>query len=410
MARSTNPDQLAALEEERRFLLRSLNDLEREHQAGDVDAVDYQVLKDGYTVRAAATLRALEQGRSALPQRQPADWRRRLIAGGVVIVSIAVVWWALSASSAQRLPGQQISGLDPRSELQVVMSQARAIQASDPASASALYAAVLERQPDNVEALTYRGWTLALSVMGEPDSAIASPVLDEASESLLLAIEADPTYPDPFCFLGIVRYRFYDEPELALTLLDGCLAGDPPADVRGLVEGSAGDGDRSTSRPPTNRVDPMSVPDVPPPPPPSRPPPPPPPQRGPGGSPPPPPPPPRGPGGSPPPPPPSMGQPGYGPPGYGPPGYSQPGYAQRPSSNGIATASMVLGIIAIPLCFLIVPSLLAVVFGAIGLSRANSNPAIGGRGKAIAGLVLGLIGLSLMVLVFALGDTQVNLG
>lgn len=237
MARPTDPDQLAALEEQRRFLLRSLADLEREHQAGDVDDVDYQALKDGYTVRAAATLRALEQGRSALAPRQPADWRRRLMVAGVVVVSIAVVWWALSASSAQRLPGQQISGLDPRSEVQLLMSQARVIQVSDPASAAALYAAVLEQQPDNAEALAYRGWTLALSVMGEPDPEVASPVLDEASQSLLLAIEADPTYPDPFCFLGIVRYRFYAEPDLALTLLDGCLAGGPPADVRGLVEG-----------------------------------------------------------------------------------------------------------------------------------------------------------------------------
>ena len=34
-------DELAHLEEERRFLLRSLDDLEREHAAGDVDAADY---------------------------------------------------------------------------------------------------------------------------------------------------------------------------------------------------------------------------------------------------------------------------------------------------------------------------------------------------------------------------------
>ncbi len=53
-----NPDRLAALEEERRFLLRSLADLEREREAGDVDDVDYRELRDGYTVRAAATLRA----------------------------------------------------------------------------------------------------------------------------------------------------------------------------------------------------------------------------------------------------------------------------------------------------------------------------------------------------------------
>jgi hypothetical protein len=236
VARPIDPDRLAALEEEQKFLLRSLADLEREHDAGDVDDVDYQALKDSYTVRAAAALRAVDEGRSGLPARPPTDWRRRLITAGVVIVSIALVWWALSASSAQRLPGQQISGLDPRDEMQVLMSQARSLQARDPASAAALYAAVLEHEPGNVEALTYRGWTLALSVMGEEDPTVGAPVLDEASESLLQAIEADPAYPDPFCFLGIVRYRFYDEPELALTLLDGCLAGGPPADVRGLVE------------------------------------------------------------------------------------------------------------------------------------------------------------------------------
>ena len=51
-------DRLAELEEERRFLLRSLDDLEREHEAGDVDDRDYETLQDGYTVRAAAVLRA----------------------------------------------------------------------------------------------------------------------------------------------------------------------------------------------------------------------------------------------------------------------------------------------------------------------------------------------------------------
>ncbi len=236
MVRQIDPDRLASLDDERKFLLRSLTDLEREHAAGDVDKADYQTLKDGYTVRAATTLRAIDEGRSALPPRPPVDWWRRLIAGGAVVVSIGLVWWALSASSAQRLPGQQISGLDPRNELEVLMSQARMIQARDPASAAAIYGTVLEQQPLNVEALTYRGWTLALSVIGETDPAANRPLLDEASESLLLAIETDPTYADPFCFLGIVRYRFYAEPELALTLLDGCLAGGPPAEVRGLVE------------------------------------------------------------------------------------------------------------------------------------------------------------------------------
>src|SRR5437773_2437915 len=52
-------DALAGLEEQRRFLLQSIRDLDREHAAGDLDEEDYRTLKDDYTARAAAVLRAL---------------------------------------------------------------------------------------------------------------------------------------------------------------------------------------------------------------------------------------------------------------------------------------------------------------------------------------------------------------
>ena len=65
-------DQLAELEEERRFLLRSLADLEREHDAGDIDDADYATLRDGYTVRAAAVLREIDGGRAQLPPKPTA--------------------------------------------------------------------------------------------------------------------------------------------------------------------------------------------------------------------------------------------------------------------------------------------------------------------------------------------------
>ncbi|HEY5663478.1 MAG TPA: hypothetical protein VIS05_05525 [Ilumatobacter sp.] len=236
MTRPVGPDRLAALEEERRFLLRSLADLEREHDAGDVDEIDYHELRDTYTARAAAVLRVIDGGRSALPARRPVSWRRRIAGAVALLAAIGLVWWVLAVSSAQRLPGQQLTGLDPRDETQVLMSQARSIQATDPAAAAALYDQVLVRRPDDVEALTYRGWTLALASIGQSDQAVIDDLLGRASRSLVAAIEADPTYPDPFCFLGIVQYRFYGQAELALTLLDGCLAAGPPADVRGLVE------------------------------------------------------------------------------------------------------------------------------------------------------------------------------
>lgn len=236
MHSTMNPDRLAELEEERRFLLRSLADLEREHDAGDIDDVDYEELRDGYTVRAAATLRAIDDGRAALPAKPPVNWRRRLIVGAVVVVVFGVVWWALAASSAQRLPGQQITGLDPRSERQQLVSQARAIQFADPLEASRLYGVVLDDDPDDVEALTYRGWTLALSTVNEADRELVTDRLLESVELLVHAAELDESYPDPRCFLGIIQFRFLELPEAAAPYVDACLAADPPADVRGLVE------------------------------------------------------------------------------------------------------------------------------------------------------------------------------
>lgn len=240
-----NPDRLAELEEERRFLLRSLADLEREYEAGDVDDVDYGELRDGYTVRAAATLRAIDEGRSTLPEKRPANWTRRLVAGGVTVALIAVVWWALSASSAQRLPGQEITGLDPRDERQTLMAEARSIQFEQPGEAATIYAVVLDSDPDDVEAMAYRGWTLALDALRQDDPDLIDEQLRESADLLFRATETDPTYPDPQCFLGIVQFRFLGQAEAAAPYIDACLASDPPADVRSLVEGVRDEIDRS---------------------------------------------------------------------------------------------------------------------------------------------------------------------
>ena len=59
----------ADLEAERDFLLRSLDDLEVERGAGDIDDEAYQQLHDDYTARAAAVLRALGDGVDARPAR-----------------------------------------------------------------------------------------------------------------------------------------------------------------------------------------------------------------------------------------------------------------------------------------------------------------------------------------------------
>ncbi|MEW1720824.1 DUF4190 domain-containing protein [Streptomyces sp. NPDC093109] len=103
--------------------------------------------------------------------------------------------------------------------------------------------------------------------------------------------------------------------------------------------------------------------------------------------------------------------PGYGYPTYpatpGYPGY--PGYGQNPwqqaPANGLGTAALVLGIISVvAFCFWgvnIVLAVLALIFGIIGRRRANRGEATNG-GMALAGIVLGAVGIVLGVAMLSL--------
>lgn len=72
----------------------------------------------------------------------------------------------------------------------------------------------------------------------------------------------------------------------------------------------------------------------------------------------------------------------------------------------MSIASLVLGLVGLPLCFIFIPSLLAVIFGFVGLNQIKGDPTQKGRGLAIAGIVLGIAMLALMVLALAIGDTE----
>lgn len=77
-----------------------------------------------------------------------------------------------------------------------------------------------------------------------------------------------------------------------------------------------------------------------------------------------------------------------------PPPYA---YAPAPSrgTNGMAVASMVLGI----LWLYWIGSVLALIFGYVALSQIKATGGTqGGRGMAIAGIVLGWIGLGLLLI------------
>lgn len=63
------------------------------------------------------------------------------------------------------------------------------------------------------------------------------------------------------------------------------------------------------------------------------------------------------------------------------------------ANNGFCVASLVLGIIGLVAFCAVVPPLLAIIFGIVGLIQTNKpENASGGRGLAVAGIVLGAIG------------------
>ena len=72
MSTRLDPDDRGELERERDFLLKSLDDLETERAAGNIDDASYTELHDDYTARAAAAIRALRDGVDARPSPPPA--------------------------------------------------------------------------------------------------------------------------------------------------------------------------------------------------------------------------------------------------------------------------------------------------------------------------------------------------
>jgi tetratricopeptide (TPR) repeat protein len=217
--RQLDPDALVALEEERDFLLRSLDDLEREHDAGDVDDHDYAELKDDYTARAAKVLRAIDDRRVlAASTGSGRSWGRT--AGVLAIVAVLAVGlgWFVFRDAGTRAPGQGLTG-DARQDsanlvLQAQQFTGQATQSlNDGDNQAALdnyrkaieaYDKALQQSPTNVEAMTYRGWVLHTIALGS-SSDQAKELDTEALRWLDQAVATDPTYPDARVFRAILH-------------------------------------------------------------------------------------------------------------------------------------------------------------------------------------------------------------
>jgi tetratricopeptide (TPR) repeat protein len=232
-----DPDELAALESERDFLLRSLDDLETERAAGNLEDDRYRSLRDDYTARAAAVLRSIEEGVDARPAPPPLSWRRRLVTVLAIVGFAGVAAVLLAGALGQRLPSGSATGNAQSDRRQALQAQIRQhpdsapahlayarylLNAGEAADAVAEFDTAARLDPNNAEPQAYAGWLVFLaarSQSGDPQTAqppsgdvrktgdVAAELTATALRRLDRAVAADPDYPDAHFFRGMVLLR-----------------------------------------------------------------------------------------------------------------------------------------------------------------------------------------------------------
>ena len=209
--------------DEREHLLTSLDDLDAELAAGDIDRDDYEMLRDDYTARTAALSRALDG--ATVTRRTPppstGSTRLRWVVGVIVVAALAS--WAMVEFSGARGAGETASGEIRQSTITLLSDAAAAFGRGDPERSIELYTEVLDLQPTNVEALTYRGW---ITYQGGD--------VDAAKADFAEAVAFDENYSDVRVFRAIVALdeERYDDASAELAAFD---RSNPSAVAQNLV-------------------------------------------------------------------------------------------------------------------------------------------------------------------------------
>jgi len=230
---------VAQLEDERDFLLASLADLEAERAAGDLDEADYAALRDGYTARAAGVLRQLAGSPApSSPAPAPGAARRRRLAAAGTVVALAVGAGALMArSSGERLAGDPASGSIQATGASAQLARARTLVGEGrPLEAIKLWDQVLAAEPDQPEALAYRGWFVLLAGRQAATAELREELTGRGLASIDRAIAVDPGYPDAHFFRGLVMFVDKADPAAAVAELRAFLAAGGPAMYRSTAE------------------------------------------------------------------------------------------------------------------------------------------------------------------------------
>lgn len=228
--RRLGPDDLAALEEERRFLRRSLDDLDRERDAGELEPDDHETLRHDYEERLARVQAAIDG--DALAPAPPRRLGRVLVVTALVVAAGVAAGFVVAANAGSRAPGDTITGDLPETSAQLLQEAARLAQAGRYVDALETYDRVLDENPDDVEALAEKG----LLLMSLSQAADRPVLLSEARSTLDQALRRDPDNPRTLFYLGLWHDLDGDD-AAAEARFQEALANDPPPDLRRAIEG-----------------------------------------------------------------------------------------------------------------------------------------------------------------------------
>jgi hypothetical protein len=241
------------LEDERTFLLRSLEDLDREHEVGDLSDEDHATLRDGYIARTAEVLRSLDgsapsgavttapasgaRPASGRPKGGKLGTRRRTryVVIGAVAVVIVAAFLSVVVHVGPRLPGESVTGsitLTPAQQLQQNLADAETLEnQGNAAGAVQMYGTVLHQDPHQEQALAEVGWLEYQAGAQARDSHLLSLGQEEEQRATTL----NPGDYAPHLYLGTMLVA-EGKPGPAVTQYQHFLADHPPeAQVRAAV-------------------------------------------------------------------------------------------------------------------------------------------------------------------------------
>ncbi|HAY51436.1 MAG TPA: hypothetical protein DCY30_05380 [Acidimicrobiaceae bacterium] len=211
--------------EQKEFLLKSLQELDQELESGNLSSDDHDMLVRRYTRELADIAKSEKAVSSGQPPKKGYRTKALLWSLGVVLLGV-VAGITVSQTSGDRSEGESITG-SIRKSVNTQISEAQMLLGNRDrwGEAIEIFDQVLEVQPSNVEAMTYRSW---LNYQSGADADIQIAAWEE-----VLVLE--PSYPDALVFISIALSNEGRHSQAA-TYLDELRSSPVREDILGIVQ------------------------------------------------------------------------------------------------------------------------------------------------------------------------------